>query len=161
MKAVSRETRALITPFMELLKKEKTKTEKKIELERGQLEDIEKRKQQILKMWEKSMNRKLTEEDQIAGELLPSEDLMNNVTIGESPIWKKFRSPLIQKLTDKMSKNCEEMFNKGIDKCRNVAAELVTSCKDAIIWPIDAFICPKLNVEGVCDVGPAASSGNY
>ena len=27
-----------------------------------------------------------------------------------------------------------------------------TSCKDAIIWPIEAFICPKLNVEGLCDV---------
>ncbi|NP_001343857.1 Dendritic cell-specific transmembrane protein-like domain-containing protein [Caenorhabditis elegans] len=151
MKAVSRETRALITPFMELLKTEKTKIDKKIEIERGQLEDIEKRKQRILKMWEKSMNRSLTEEDQIAGELLPAEDLIDNVTIGEPPVWKKFKTPLIQKMADKMSRNCEQMFNKGIDKCRNLAAELVSSCKDAIIWPIEAFICPKLNVEGVCD----------
>ncbi|EFP11292.1 hypothetical protein CRE_30867 [Caenorhabditis remanei] len=152
MKAVSRETRALITPFMELLKKEKTKTDKKIEIERSQLADIEKRKERILKMWEKSMNRKLTEDDEIADELLPAEDMINNVTVGEPPIWKKFKTPLVQKMADKMAKNCEEMFNKGIDKCRNVAGELVTSCKDAIIWPIEAFICPKLNVEGLCDV---------
>ncbi|KAF1751346.1 hypothetical protein GCK72_017900 [Caenorhabditis remanei] len=151
MKAVSRETRALITPFMELLKKEKTKTDKKIEIERSQLADIEKRKERILKMWEKSMNRKLTEDDEIADELLPAEDMINNVTVGEPPIWKKFKTPLVQKMADKMAKNCEEMFNKGIDKCRNVAGELVTSCKDAIIWPIEAFICPKLNVEGLCD----------
>ncbi|UMM36012.1 hypothetical protein L5515_008362 [Caenorhabditis briggsae] len=151
MKAVSRETRALITPFMELLKKEKTKTDTKIEIERNQLRDIEKRKERILKMWEKSMNRKLTEDDEIAAELLPAENLINNVTIGETPIWQKFKTPLVQKMANKMSKNCEEMFNKGIDKCRNVASELVTSCKDAIIWPIEAFICPKLNVEGLCD----------
>ncbi|CAP36243.2 Protein CBG18903 [Caenorhabditis briggsae] len=153
MKAVSRETRALITPFMELLKKEKTKTDTKIEIERNQLRDIEKRKERILKMWEKSMNRKLTEDDEIAAELLPAENLINNVTIGETPIWQKFKTPLVQKMANKMSKNCEEMFNKGIDKCRNVASELVTSCKDAIIWPIEAFICPKLNVEGLCDKG--------
>ncbi|PIC27618.1 hypothetical protein B9Z55_019816 [Caenorhabditis nigoni] len=151
MKAVSRETRALITPFMELLKKEKTKTDTKIEIERNQLRDIEKRKERILKMWEKSMNRKLTEDDEIAAEFLPAENLINNVTIGEPPIWQKFKTPLVQKMADKMSKNCEEMFSKGIDKCRNVASELVTSCKDAIIWPVEAFICPKLNVEGLCD----------
>ncbi|CAL2045417.1 unnamed protein product [Caenorhabditis brenneri] len=151
MKAVSRETRALITPFMELLKKDKTKIDEKIEIERSQLADIEKRKEKILKMWEKSMNRKLAEEDQIAGELLPSEEIMNNVTMDEPPFWQKFKTPLVRKMADKMAKNCEEMFNKGIDKCRNVATELVASCKDAIIWPIEAFICPKLNVEGVCN----------
>lgn len=101
MKAVSRETRALITPFMELLKTEKTKIDKKIEIERGQLEDIEKRKQRILKMWEKSMNRSLTEEDQIAGELLPAEDLIDNVTIGEPPVWKKFKTPVGASETEK------------------------------------------------------------
>ncbi|CAI2353965.1 unnamed protein product [Caenorhabditis sp. 36 PRJEB53466] len=151
MKAVSRETRALMTPFLELLKSEKMKTEKKAEIERGQLEDIEKRKQKILKMWEKAMNRQLTEEDEIAGELLPAEEMIENVTIGAPPIWKKFKTPLVQKIADKLSKNCEEMFNKGIDKCRNLASELVTSCKDAIVWPIDSFICPKLNVEGICN----------
>uniref|UniRef100_A0A1I7UMV4 DC_STAMP domain-containing protein n=1 Tax=Caenorhabditis tropicalis TaxID=1561998 RepID=A0A1I7UMV4_9PELO len=151
MKTVSRETRALITPFMELLQKEKTKIDTKIDIERSQLADIEKRKEKILKMWEKSMNRKLTEEDQIAEELLPSDEMINNVTLDEPPAWKKFKTPFVQKIADKMSKNCEEMFNKGIDKCRNLAAELVTSCKDAIIWPIEAFICPKLSVEGICD----------
>uniref|UniRef100_A0A8R1EF33 Uncharacterized protein n=1 Tax=Caenorhabditis japonica TaxID=281687 RepID=A0A8R1EF33_CAEJA len=94
MKAVSREARALVTPFMELLKEEKSKFDKKIDIERGQLADIESRKQKLLKMWEKSMNRKLTEDDPMAAELLPSEQLMNNITIEEKPGWKFFKMPV-------------------------------------------------------------------
>ncbi|CAB3399054.1 unnamed protein product [Caenorhabditis bovis] len=151
MKKVSRETREMLAPFIEFLSEKNFNFNANEVKSNEQTLKIEERKLKMMKLWEKSLGRKLEPDEEAASDVLPPENLIENVSISDPPSWTKFKSNSIRNFGMKLSMECDEMFNNGISKCRDMSSELTETCKKAIVWPIDWFICPKLNIDNICN----------
>ncbi|CAD6197623.1 unnamed protein product [Caenorhabditis auriculariae] len=152
MRKIVKEVRELLSPFLSDLTMENTKEDKKAVEEAIQVQNIEKRKEKILKLWQKALDRPLTADDEVVKELTYLNDSsLANVSLEQPPPWKTFKTQFAQKFAARMTSRCDDIFNKGIDKCRDLATQLVNACKEAIFWPLEMFICPQLNIESICN----------
>ncbi|CAI5452569.1 unnamed protein product [Caenorhabditis angaria] len=94
MRNLARGTRTLLGPFMDLIHEDDegaTEDEKIEELTKEQVVKIEKRREQIVKMYEKSLGRELNENNQLFKDNSPPEHLYYNETFDDQPAWMRFK----------------------------------------------------------------------
>ncbi|KAK6753714.1 hypothetical protein RB195_012979 [Necator americanus] len=142
--------RSILTPFMAEIKASRTSEDKKMEERDDQLNSYAQRKalDALMKDEQEPIEQKKNDERDALGTSKEKADKL----LKTKPAWTEFKTSQGRQIAKRISKRCNDVFIKGVDKCRDLMSSVKDKCFEAMPWYLMYFVCPKLNAEEACNI---------
>ncbi|RCN41290.1 hypothetical protein ANCCAN_12751 [Ancylostoma caninum] len=152
LKDLIKKIRSIITPFLAEIKASKTNEDKNMEERDDQLNvRISYAQRKVLKSLMKEESEELQKSDE--KESLGTSKENADKLLKTKPAWTEFKTIQGRHIAKRIAKRCNDVFIKGVDKCRDLMSSVKDKCYEAMPWYLMFFVCPKLNAEEACNVG--------
>ncbi|CAJ0591798.1 unnamed protein product [Cylicocyclus nassatus] len=148
LKDLVRKIRSILTPFMADLKSSETSEDKSMDERDVQLNNFAQRQAVYSLMKEESEEEKRREEE------LSNHTAKEKVEklLKKKPSWAEFKTSQGRHIAKRISKRCNDIFVKGVDKCRDLMSSVKDKCYQAMPWFLMFFVCPRVNAEEACNI---------
>ncbi|EYC12757.1 hypothetical protein Y032_0046g1405 [Ancylostoma ceylanicum] len=142
--------RSIITPFLAEVKASKTSEDKNMEERDDQLNSYAQRKamKSLMKDEQESEEQQKSDEKESLGTSKENADKL----LKTKPAWTEFKTSQGRQIAKRIAKRCNDVFIKGVDKCRDLMSSVKDKCYEAMPWYLMFFVCPKLNAEEACNI---------